>query len=85
LLVVVTVSLTAPDMMAFDAREPIASAAEWLSEACGVLVYPLLLVGRDFHGGELLLLVPGLTFATVALAIAFWSVNRRDIPLEAAQ
>ena len=85
LLAVVTLSLTAPDMVGIVVGEPIDSAVEWMTVACAVLVYPMLLVGRDLQGEELLLLLPGLTFAIVALAIAFWSLNRRDIPLEAAQ
>ena len=72
-------------MVAVQAGAPIHSATEWLVTACAVLVYPLLLVGRDLHGRDLLVVVPGVMFAIAAVSIASWSIDRRDIPLEAAQ
>lgn len=50
-----------------------------------VLLYPPVLVGRSPDGVEALAVVPSLLVSTGALAAAFWSVQRRDIPLEAAQ
>ena len=85
LLTVATLSLVRPELMAVDVGAPIDSAAEWPARACAVLVYPLLLVGRDLHGRDLLVVVPGVMFAVAAVSIAFWSIDRRDIPLEAAQ
>ena len=85
LLTVATLSLASPELSAVDVGAPAASTAEWLATAGAVLVYPLLLVGRDLHSGGLLVLVPGVVFAVVAMSMAFWSINRRDIPLEAAQ
>lgn len=85
LLTAVTLSLARPDMVAVQAGAPIHGATEWLVTTCAVLVYPLLLVGRDLHGRDLLVVVPGVMFAIAAVSIASWSIDRRDIPLEAAQ
>jgi len=56
-----------------------------LKAAWAVLVYPPLLVGQGLGGLAMLVVVPGLLFALVAFLVAFWSINHRDIPLEAAQ
>ena len=85
LLTVATLSLASPELIAVDMGAPIDRAAEWMTAACAVLVYPPLSVGRDLQGRELLVVVPGLIFAGASWWIAFWSINRRDIPLEAAQ
>ena len=50
-----------------------------------MLLFPPVLVGRSLEGVESLAVVPSLLVATGALAAAFWSGQRRDIPLEAAQ
>jgi hypothetical protein len=84
LLIVVTISLMAPGMLALEDGRP-GGLAPWLQTAWAVLVYPPLLVGQRLDGADGLLVVPALTFAVAALAIAFVSVSRRDIPLEAAQ
>ena len=56
-----------------------------MHSAWTMLLYPPVLVGRSLHGAEALAVLPSLIVATGALAAAFWSVQRHDIPLEAAQ
>ena len=85
LLILAMLSLAAPGMLAADLSASIAEWKEWVRVAWAVLVYPPLLVGQRLDGRETLVVVPGLLFAIVGLLIAFWSVDRRDIPLEAAQ
>jgi hypothetical protein len=85
LLIVATLSLVAPRMLAVDVSASIPGWNDWSKAAWAVLVYPPLLVGQSLGGAGTLIVVPGLLFALVALLVAFWSVNRRDIPLEAAQ
>ena len=85
LLIVATLSLAAPRMLAIDMSAPIEGWNEWLNASWAVLVYPPLLVGQSLGGRETLVVVPGLLFALGALLVAFWSVHHRDIPLEAAQ
>ena len=85
LLIVSTLSLAAPRMLAIDLPLSIEGWHEWLQAAWAVLAYPPLLVGQRLGGWETLVVVPGLLFAVGALLVAFWSINRRDIPLEAAQ
>ena len=85
LLAVATLSLARPKLMTIDVGAPVGGAIEWLTTSCAVLVYPVLLVGRDLQGHGLLVLVPGLSVAVMALSIACWSISRRDIPLEASQ
>ena len=85
LLILGMLSLVAPRMLAIDLSTSIEGWKEWLKVAWAVLVYPPLLVGQSLGGRETLIVVPGLLFAMVVLLVAFWSVNRRDIPLEAAQ
>ena len=81
LLIVAMVALVTPGLLTLDAP-----SERWNSWALAwaSLVYPPLLVGEDVVGDGLRV-VPGLLFASAALVIAFRSVNRRDIPLEAAQ
>ena len=85
LLIVGMVSLAAPRLLAIDLSVSIEGWTDWLKATWAVLVYPPLLVGQSLGGREALVVVPGLLFALVGLLIAFWSVNHRDIPLEAAQ
>ena len=85
LLIVAMLSLAAPNMLAIDLSASIEGWHEWLKATWAVLVYPPLLVGQRLSGWETLVVVPGLLFALAGLLVAFWSVNRRDIPLEAAQ
>ena len=85
LLILAMLSLAAPGMLVADLSTSIEGWKEWLKVAWAVLVYPPLLVGQHLEGRETLVVVPGLLFAIVGLLTAFWSVDRRDIPLEAAQ
>ena len=85
LLILAVLSLAAPRMLVVNLSASIADWKEWLTAAWAVLVYPPLLVGQSLRGPETLVVVPGLLFAVGVLLTAFWSVNRRDIPLEAAQ
>jgi hypothetical protein len=84
LLIISTMSLIAPGMLVFN-ESRFGGLEPWLQTAWAVLVYPPLLVGRHLDGADRLLVVPALTFAAAALTVAFVSVSRRDIPLEAAQ
>ena len=84
LLIVATLSLVAPGMLVVELSGS-ESWTAWLRTAWAVLVYPPLLVGQQLEGTDGFVILPALLFAIVALLIAFWSVNRRDIPLEAAQ
>ena len=84
LLIISTMSLVAPGMLVLDEGR-LVGLESWLQTAWAVLVYPPLLVGRRLEGAEGLLVLPALIFAVAALTVAFVSVNRRDIPLEAAQ
>jgi hypothetical protein len=85
LLIVAMLSLTAPRMLAIDLSVSIEGWTQWLTATWAVLVYPPLLVGHGLGGWGTLVVVPGLLFALGGLLVAFWSVNHRDIPLEAAQ
>ena len=85
LLIVALLSLAAPRMLAIDLSASFEGRNEWLQAAWAVLVYPPLLVGQSLGGRETLVVLPGLLFALAGLLAAIWSINRRDIPLEAAQ
>jgi len=85
LLILAMLSLAAPRMLAVDLSASFPDWKEWLRAAWAVLVYPPLLVGQSLGGRETLVVVPGLLFAVGGLLAAFCSVDRRDIPLEAAQ
>ena len=85
LLVVALLSLAAPRMLAIDLSASFEGRNEWLQATWAVLVYPPLLVGQSLGGRETLVVLPGLLFALAGLLVAIWSINRRDIPLEAAQ
>ena len=85
LLIVAMLSLAAPRLLAIDLSVSIEGWNDWLKATWAVLVYPPLLVGESLGGREALVVVPGLLFALVGLLSACWSVNHRDIPLEAAQ
>ena len=84
LLLVAMLSLVAPRMLVFDISG-LSRWPTWVEMAWAALVYPPLLVGQRLEGTDGLVVLPALVFACAALTIAFWSVNRRDIPLEAAQ
>jgi len=85
LLIGVTVSLAMPDLVAGDIGKPVETWRDWLQAAAAVLVYPRLLVGKNLTRMDAWVVLPGVLLAASALAVAFWSVTRRDIPLEAAQ
>jgi hypothetical protein len=85
LLIVATVSLAAPSALSIDADRPPQDWESWTRMAGAVLVYPPALVGRSLSGVQALAVAPALLFASAALALALWSADRRDIPLEAAQ
>jgi hypothetical protein len=85
LLIVATISLAAPWMFSVNAEQPLQDWKAWVPMAIAALVYPPVLVGRSLQGAEAVAALPALLVATGALAGAFWSVDRRDIPLEAAQ
>ena len=85
LVIVAMLSLAAPRMLAIDLSVSIEGWNDWLKATWAVLVYPPLLVGQSLGGREALVVVPGLLFALAGLLSACWSVNHRDIPLEAAQ
>lgn len=82
-LVVLTVFAMVPSAPAvFDG---IGGGPSWLHAAAGVALYPQLLAGEDIRGAAGLLAAPALIGAVVSLAYAFVWIDRRDIPLEAAQ
>jgi hypothetical protein len=55
-------------------------------EAVAVLLYPMLLVGRDLTGrAAAAMVMPALVFAVSLMAAAMWWIRRMDVPLEAAQ
>ena len=85
LLIVAMLSLAAPRMLAIDLSASFEGRNEWLQATWAVLVYPPLLVGQSLGGRETLVVLPGLLFALAGLLVAIWSIDRRDIPLEAAQ
>lgn len=85
LLIVATMSLAAPEVFSIGSERSLEDWRTWTRTAWAMLVYPPVLVGRSLHGAEAMAAAPALLFATGALAVAFWSVQRRDIPLEAAQ
>lgn len=85
LLIVVTQLFALPDMLSVDVSSRIGNWTSWLQQAWAVLMYPVLLVGQDLGADDALIVLPGLLFVLAAMGAAFWSVNRRDIPLEAAQ
>lgn len=85
LLIVATMSFAAQGPFSIGAEQSIEGWRSWLHAAWTVLLYPPVLVGRSPHGVEALAVVPSLLVAAGTLAAGLWSVQRRDIPLEAAQ
>lgn len=61
------------------------SGAAWIEAAIATLVYPPRMAGTSILGSEALAVVPALIIAGAATAAAIFSIDRRDIPLEAAQ
>jgi hypothetical protein len=85
LLVVTVALLIAPDLPTRGGEEHVGDWMIWLQKAGAVLVYPPLLVGERVDAQDGFAVLPGVFLATAALAVAFRSAIRRDIPLEAAQ
>lgn len=85
LLAASTLALIVPGIFMVDIAGAAHEWRSWLHAAIAVLVYPPLLVGQELAGRDALVIAPALAFAAAALIVAFRSVNRRDIPLEAAQ
>ena len=85
LLIVATMSLAVQRPFSIGPEQSLEGWRPWMHSAWTMLLYPPVLVGRSLHGAEALAVLPSLIVATGALAAAFWSVQRRDIPLEAAQ
>ena len=85
LVTLATMAVLFPGILALGSVQ---SAAEGRSAIVGALravLYPPLLVGADVSGAEFVLMVPSLALSLVAMTLAVRSVDRRDIPLEAAQ
>jgi hypothetical protein len=85
LLVLATVTLVIPSGWNADIPVPADGWQSWVKAVFAVMVYPPTIVGHTFTSRDAFLVIPALLAATVSVAIAVWSVNRRDIPLEAAQ
>ena len=85
LLIVAMMSFAAQRPFSVGPEQPIDGWASWMNTAWTVLLYPPALTGRSPQGVEALAVVPSLLVAMGTLAAAFWSVQHRDIPLEAAQ
>lgn len=68
------------------ARAPAgASGAAWLQTALATLVYPPRMAGTSILGPEAAAVAAALIIAGAATVAALFSIDRRDIPLEAAQ
>jgi hypothetical protein len=85
LLILATVSLLLPPFAVLDVEGSGGSWESWATVSLAVLVYPPMLVGHAPAGHDALVLLPAAVGSAVAVAIAMWSIGRRDIPLEAAQ
>ena len=85
LLILATVSLLMPSLWVAEIHGAAPTWQAWLVSAFAVLVYPPSIVGHGLGLRDGLVVLPALAVATASVAVAAWSVNRRDIPLEAAQ
>ena len=85
LLILATLSLLMPPFAGLDVEGSGGSWERWATVSLAVLVYPPMLVGRAPGGRDALVLLPAAIGSAVTVAIALWSIGRRDIPLEAAQ
>lgn len=83
ILATLTVATTTPSAVRIHGS--VNTWDSWVTAALAVLVYPPLLVGSVLEGRDALVMLPGLTVSLLTLAFAVWSIDRRDIPLEAAQ
>lgn len=59
--------------------------SSWYETAIAVLLYPPRMAGESIRAPEAFAVVPVLIVAFVVMAAALFSIDRRDIPLEAAQ
>jgi hypothetical protein len=82
LVIAVGATLLPPDARAWLVSSP--PPDETIAVAGLVLVYPVLLVGRDLSG-HLAVVAPGLVCAATLMAAALLWIQRSDVPLEAAQ
>ena len=85
LLILATVSLVLPSVWRVEMPGPAGAGQSWATAAFAVLVYPPTIVGRGLTVRDGVVVLPVLVIAALSVAVAVWSVNRRDIPLEAAQ
>jgi hypothetical protein len=85
LLILATASLLLPSGWSVELPGPADPRQSAVSAAFTVLVYPPALVGRGLTAHDALVVTPALAIAALCVLVAVWSVNRRDIPLEAAQ
>ncbi|HVG54833.1 MAG TPA: hypothetical protein VM846_10400 [Vicinamibacterales bacterium] len=85
LLILATVAVVATPPSAIRIHGSVNTWDSWVTAALAALVYPPLLVGSGLEGRDALVMLPGLTVSLLTLAFAVWSIDRRDIPLEAAQ
>ena len=68
-----------------SAFSAVGQGRSWIEAAAVLLLYPPLLVGETLAGPLILLTLPALLLAAVSMAWAFATIQREDIPLEAAQ
>jgi hypothetical protein len=85
LLILASVSLLMPSLWTAEIPGAAETSQAWFTAAFAVLVYPPLIVGHALEAPDGLVVLPALAIAALSVAIAVWSVIRRDIPLEAAQ
>ena len=85
LLILATASLLLPSVWRVEMPGPAGTWQSWMRAAFAVLVYPPTIVGRGLTVRDGVVVMPVLVIAALSVAVAVWSVNRRDIPLEAAQ
>lgn len=85
LLILATASLLLPSVWRVEMPGPAGTWQSRVIAAFTVLVYPPAIVGRGLAVRDGVVVMPVLVIAALSMAVAVWSVNRRDIPLEAAQ
>lgn len=85
LLILATASLLLPSVWRVEMPGPARTGRSWVTAAFAVLVYPPAVVGRGLTVHDGVVVMPALVIAALSVAVAVRSVNRRDIPLEAAQ
>lgn len=85
LLILATASLLLPSAWSAEMSSPVDPTQSAVRAAFAVLVYPPAIVGRALTARDALVVTPALVIAAICVLVAVWSVNRRDIPLEAAQ